>query len=205
MWNVYTFTNKLKAKWGDTHKKEKKNMLYNISWEKKLSPWILHWLCISHPEPWGRRGLCSIEQWDGGAKKVNRKLARGACVCVGGGGGWYFKDIQKRQDPVYKHLFRLKSEWAALKRTTELSQAFFFSSIPLSGRAPTSFPSYLMLSWPIGRLANGDRGEGGVGPRPLVSITAQATAELRANPENRAVDRSPQKSSFPKKGTTKSK
>lgn len=71
-------------------------------------------------------------------------------VCFGGeeinvclwGGGWYFKDIQKRQDPVSKHLFRLKSEWAALKRATELSQAFFvvffFSSIPLSGRAPTS-------------------------------------------------------------------
>lgn len=42
-------------------------------------------------------------------------------------------------------------------------------------------------------------------PDPLVPITAQAAAELWANPENRAVDRSPQKSSFPKKGTTKSK
>lgn len=39
----------------------------------------------------------------------------------------------------------------------------------------------------------------------LTPITPQATAKPQANPENRVVDRSPQKSSFPKKGTTKSK
>lgn len=70
--------------------------------------------------------------------------------------------------------------------------------------------SYLMLSLPTGRLVYGDGREvvGGGGamalpPTPL--IIAHATAEPQANPENRVVDRSPQKSSFPKKGTTKSK
>lgn len=156
------FTNKLKAKWGRYTQKEKKYMLYNICWEKKLSPWILHWLCISHPKPWGgqRAGACvvSSSEMAGGNKKGGKMRKnwlivsnRHVCVCVFWGrrnkcmsvrGGWYFLDIQKRQDPVSKHLFRLKSEWAALKRATELSQAFFvvffFSSIPLSGRAPTS-------------------------------------------------------------------
>lgn len=34
MWNVYMFTNKLKAKWGRYTQKEKKYMLYNICWKK---------------------------------------------------------------------------------------------------------------------------------------------------------------------------
>lgn len=138
------------------------------------------------------------------------------CVCV----CWHFVDIQKkRQDPVSKHLFRLKSEWAALKRATQ-SWVKCFSSIPLSGRSPPSPPphhhllSYLMLSFSV--LAGGWLAEGGVGgaaaaadvPRPLLPSRRGKPARPRANPKNRFVLTKaplPQKSSFPKKGTTKSK
>lgn len=87
----------------------------------------------------------------GGGSKRRKKLwgrVEEVCVCV----CWHFVDIQKkRQDPVSKHLFRLKSEWAALKRATQ-SWVKCFSSIPLSGRAPppTTFSPiscYLLASW----------------------------------------------------------
>lgn len=158
------FTNKLKAngeKKKYTHKKNTRCTIYLLKKKKKYIIESMNIALIVHFTPQTLRKargggyVVSSSEMAGGKKEKIRQEGLTPCNShwgreekkVGGRGGvyvcWHFVDIQKRQDPVSKHLFRLKSEWAALKRATQswvkCFVLFFFSSIPLSGRAPTSF------------------------------------------------------------------
>lgn len=74
---------------GEIHTKRKKIHAVQYLLGKKLSPWILHWLCISHPKPWGgqRAGACVVSSSEmAGGKKKRKNSQQHACVCVCFGG-----------------------------------------------------------------------------------------------------------------------
>lgn len=129
------WTNKLNGE-KKRHAKREKYTLYNIS-EKKiiLNPWVLHWLCISHPGPWGGRGQGphGLKQWDGGGKKKSqegdtacarreRREGRRVWVCVHRHSEMTGSSFQTPVQAI---------EWVSSVREsdTELSRVFFKYSI----------------------------------------------------------------------------